>query len=437
MTQNMRLFKKSLLAVTVALASGQTMAAGFQLNAQSATGLGRAFAGDAVIADNASVMARNPAAMALFDDMEMSLGFVSITSKIKVKDAQYAQNNLLLGQGAPLGTSYTSASNYGDAGDTSIAPNIHLIVPVNEQFAWGVNAYTNFGTKTEFDDSFVGTEYGGLTDVKSMNLGLAGSYRVNEQLSFGLGLDLIYGKGKLERSMRVYHPANGSVLQTQTALDADADGWALGFNLGTVYELDEDNRFGFSYRYSPDLEADGKVNYVGSGKGEIDDTLIMPLPDMAEFSGYHRLNEQFAVHYSVQWIGWAEFDKLEAKKSGVLNEYQWQDGMHYSIGGTYFMNQDWTLRAGYMYDTSAQDQITSVSVPDSDRQWLSAGFTYHIDQKSNIDFGFTYLMGEDVKVSESTDLTPTGLPANTIGTTFTGTTHADAILVGLQYSRSF
>ena len=57
MTQNTRLFKKTLLAVTVAMASGQAMAAGFQLNAQSATGIGRAFAGDAVIADNVSVNA--------------------------------------------------------------------------------------------------------------------------------------------------------------------------------------------------------------------------------------------------------------------------------------------------------------------------------------------------------------------------------------------
>jgi long-chain fatty acid transport protein len=39
MTYNKRLFKKTLLAVTVAFASGQTMAAGFQINAQSATGL--------------------------------------------------------------------------------------------------------------------------------------------------------------------------------------------------------------------------------------------------------------------------------------------------------------------------------------------------------------------------------------------------------------
>lgn len=71
--------------MTVALASGQTLAAGFQLNAQSATGIGRAFAGDAVIADNAAVMARNPAAMALFDEKALSLGFETITTDITAK----------------------------------------------------------------------------------------------------------------------------------------------------------------------------------------------------------------------------------------------------------------------------------------------------------------------------------------------------------------
>lgn len=71
--------------MTVTLATQQAFAAGFQLNAQSATGLGRAFAGDAVIADNAAVMSRNPAAMALFDEMALSLGFETITTMIDVK----------------------------------------------------------------------------------------------------------------------------------------------------------------------------------------------------------------------------------------------------------------------------------------------------------------------------------------------------------------
>ncbi|MEH0092856.1 outer membrane protein transport protein [Vibrio metschnikovii] len=422
-----RLFKKSLLAVTISLATQQAMAAGFQLNAQSATGLGRAFAGDAVIADNAAVMSRNPAAMALFDKMELSLGFEAIMTDIRVKNGTY--------QSLP-GTPFVQSrdANYDDAGGTSIAPNIHLIVPVNEQFAWGVNAYSNFGTRTDFGSNYAGGEFGGETEILSVNFGVSGSYRIDSQWSIGAGLDLIYGQGTLKRSFRndiytdpVVDQTTGmlNALNGRSIVDIDkADGFGVGFNIGTVYELDENNRFGLSYRYSPTITAkDG------------DKEVKLPLPDMAEFSGYHRIdNTAFAVHYSIQYIGWSAFDTLEFKNQNIdEKDYQWKDGWHYSIGGTYFLNRDWTLRAGYMYDTSAQDKITSISVPDSDRQWLSAGFTYQIDDKSNFDFGFTYLMGKDVKVDETINNPTTGQTISTIS----ATTKADAILVGLQYSRSF
>lgn len=409
---NMRLFKKSLLAVTVTLATQQAFAAGFQLNAQSATGLGRAFAGDAVIADNAAVMSRNPAAMALFDEMALSLGFETIITDIKVKDATYKSL-----PGTPFEKS--SNANYDDAGGTSVAPNIHLIVPVNEQFAWGVNAYSNFGTRTDFGSNYAGGEYGGETEILSVNLGVSGSYRIDNQWSIGAGLDLIYGQGTLKRSL-------SPTLGGSKVVDINkADGFGVGFNVGTVYELDENNRFGLSYRYSPEITAK-------DGNKEVK----LPLPDLAEFSGYHRIeNTAFAVHYSIQYIGWSAFDKLEFKNQSINEKpYQWQDGWHYSIGGTYYLNRDWTLRAGYMYDTSAQDKITSISVPDSDRQWLSAGFTYHIDDKSNIDLGLTYLMGKDVKVNEQTK---NPLNPSTNLSSISGTTHADAILFGLQYSRTF
>ncbi|NRF61714.1 outer membrane protein transport protein [Vibrio coralliilyticus] len=431
-----RLFKKSLLAVTIAtttMASQQALAAGFQLNAQSATGIGRAFAGDAVIADNASVMARNPAAMALFDKTELSLGFESITSQIEVKDATYTSGAYVQSSGSVVGAT-TSDANVSDAGDTSIAPNIHLIVPVNDKFAWGVNAYSNFGTKTEFDDSYVAAEYGGLTDVKSFNLGLAGSYRIDDQWSVGAGLDLIYGQGTFKRAV----PSSNS---SSYLLNVDkADGWAVGFNLGSVYELDENNRFGLAYRYSPEFEAEDDAGQK----------VTLPLPDMAELSGFHKIKDtKFAVHYSIQWIGWSsmdqiDFENLDSSKSALgassstyQKDYQWQDGWHYAIGGTYYLNSDWTLRTGYMYDTSAQDSLTSISVPDSDRQWFSAGFTYHIDESSNVDFGFTYLLGKDTNVKESLVLPSTSSPTGFAYTEVSGVTHADAILMGLQYSRSF
>lgn len=424
----MRLFNKTLIAVTVSLATQQAVAAGFQLNAQSATGLGRAFAGDAVIADNASVMARNPAAMALFDKTALSLGFETITTKIKVSDANYSGAT-----GAVVPNYQGESANYHDAGDTSVAPNIHLIVPVNDKFAYGVNLYSNFGTKTEFSNSYVGGEYGGKTEIMSLNLGLAGSYRIDDQWSVGAGLDLIYGQGTIKRnfSNKFYAgPTLPGVTEPLTArnganiLDIDkADGWGVGFNVGAVYELDENNRFGLAYRYSPEIEAkDGNQK------------VKLPLPDIAEFSGYHKIPDtKFAVHYSVQYISWEDFDKITFENNAAIpeKEYKWQDGYHFALGGTYFLNNDWTLRAGYMYDTSAQDKLTSVSVPDSDRQWFSTGVTYHLDSNASIDFGFTYLMGKDVKVKETTE------QAGQTVSSLTGTTRADAILLGLQYSRSF
>ncbi|KJF82832.1 aromatic hydrocarbon degradation protein [Photobacterium angustum] len=400
-----QIFTRSVITAAIALASSQSMAAGFQLNAQSATGLGRAFSGDGVIADNASTMAKNAASMTLFDAPALSLGVIAIDTDVKVKDAKFM-----------------GALPVDDAsiGGTSYAPNIYFIQPINDKFSVGASLYSNFGTKTEFPENY-GKQYGGapdlfggLTDVKSVNLGLSAAYRLNQQFSIGGGLDVIYGSGKLERG-------------NKSAVNIDADGVALGFNLGTIYELDQNNRFGLSYRYSPTLEAKGDMHYVGNNLS--DQKLKMPLPDMAEFSGFNKLNDKFAVHYSIQWIRWSEFDKLETTGGTFSKAYEWQDGWHYSIGGTYYLNNDWTLRAGYMHDTSAQNQRTSISVPDSDRNWLSGGFSYHLDSKSTIDFGLTYLIGKDVKVDEPlADGSPVSVQA---------TTRANAWLYGLQYSRSF
>ena len=408
-----RLFTKTLLAATITLATQQATAAGFQLNAQSATGLGRAFAGDAVIADNASVMSRNAAAMALFDSSQFSTGGNYIKPDIDVSDIEYA------------GQSLDSENN---SSGTPV-PNIYYVHRLNDQWAFGAGIYSNFGTTNNFDDSFGATNgasiYGGTTEIKSINYALTVSYRINEQFSIGGGLDIVQGSGKLKRESAALAPTGNT-----TALDIEADGIGLGWNLGTVYELDERNRFGFSYHYSPEIEAEGDMymNNMAGGNAIDGQKLLMPLPSMAEFSGYHEIKDtKFAVHYSVQWIGWSAFDELNTKEGVNINNYEWQDGMHYAIGGTYFLNDAWTLRAGYMYDTSAQDELTSISVPDSDRQWLSGGFSYHFAKKHTVDFGFTYLMGDDVSVSETKAPTPN----------LTATTHADAILAGVQYSYSF
>ncbi|PSW22283.1 aromatic hydrocarbon degradation protein [Photobacterium sanctipauli] len=437
--------KKQLLsaAIIVALSGASTAvhAAGFQLNSQSATGLGRAFAGDAVIADNASVAARNPAAMALFKEANFSLGFNFIDTDVRVKSGTYHQPKITTSIFPPSVDFDSNAFDIGGTdgiGASSFVPNMHLVMPINEQWAWGLSAYSNFGTGTEFDDDFAASLFGGTTSVKSMNFAANVSYLINEQWSVGAGLDLIYGMGDLKRGFDAElcnKPLFGEEecrTVKEDVIDVEATGFAVGWNIGAVYELNENHRFGLSYRYSPTVKADGD---------DPTDKIDLPLPDMAEFSGYHRLTDKFAAHYSLQWVQWSAFNSLQLQTQsdlfGILpsmaidKAYEWKDAGHISIGGTYYLNDSWTLRTGYMYDIAATDELMSISIPDSNRHWFSAGFTYHPDSKQSIDFGFTYLMGEDVTFDES--LSPS-LPAPSI----TGaTTRSDAILVGLQYSRSF
>ncbi len=402
-------FIPSAIAFAITLSSPTAFAAGFQLNSQSATGLGRAFAGDAVIADNASVMSRNPAAMTLLNGTEVTFGGVAIDTDVKVKNGNYSNvagsvNNITTQQ----------------IGGTSFVPNVFVAHPVNQQLTVGAGIYSNFGTKTEFAEDYVASEFGGLTDLKTVNFGLSAAYRLNDALSLGIGIDIITGTGKINRSKNIF--GNNLAL-----VDIDAEGTGFGWNAGIVYELNDKNRFGFSYRYSPDIEAEGKIQQIGN---QLPGKLVMKLPDIAEFSGYHQVHEKIAVHYSVQYIEWSAFDTLSTTENKEIKAYNWKDGWHYSLGMTYAWNEKLTIRSGYMYDTSAQDQLTSISVPDSDRQWLSAGLSYHISENSDIDFGFTYLLGESTDVEENIDLGPA--PSKV-----TGTTHANAYLYGLQYTYRF
>lgn len=418
-----RLFKKSLLAVTIAttsLASQQALAAGFQLNSQSATGLGRAFAGDAVIADNASVMSRNAAAMSLFDRTEMSLGFNIIDSEVEVKDVSH---------------SVTGDQNLNTTNDaTSFVPNLYVLHPVNDKFAVGLGLYSNYATTNEFDDNWgqgtgIGPApgadgFGGITNLSSMNLLLAASYRLNEQWSIGGGLDVIYGQGELKRKTNF----GGNPTDTQL-LDVDVDGVGIGFNLGAVFELNENNRFGLSYHYSPEIEASGTAKKLNTSNSQFEDIgkVKIALPSRAEFSGYHRIEDtKFAVHYSIQYISWSDFEELGSTSGTQIKEYKWKDTYHYSIGGTYYINQNWEARIGYMYDQGVQDELTSVSVPDSDRQWFSAGATYHLNKDQAIDVGFTYLTSKEKQVNDQLG-----------SVTLDAKTQATAFLFGMQYTHKF
>ncbi|MGX9462620.1 OmpP1/FadL family transporter [Shewanella sp. A14] len=425
----MNKLNKTLIAAAVGLISAQTSAAGFQLNSQSATGIGRAMSGDAVIADNASVLSRNPAAMALFDETSLSLGVVYADIDVAVSDAQGNYG----GQDVALGSEH-------DAAEAKLIPNFYYINPINDKIAFGVAAFSNYGTGTDLSTLADRTptigdnvtplpapvDLLGNTEVVTINFNTSMSYRVNDEFSFGFGIDAIYGSGTLTRVNE----------QFGHLVDVDADGWALGGIVGVVYEANPNNRFGLSYRISPKLTAKGDVNYLYAEYNEID----IPIADIAQLAGFHQLTDNFAVHYTAQWTNWSAFDKIVVKDgaNGVeqadLKEYHWKDSWFLSLGATYNLSQNWTLRAGVATDDGVVDQHSSLSIPDSDRTWYTAGVSYDLNQKSSIDFGIAFVRGEDVTVLEDSKLIAQVPGYNS---EISAHTRSNAVYYSVQYNYSF
>jgi len=403
---------KVALAVTALLAASQVHAAGFQVSEHSASGLGRAFAGEAAIGDDAASLARNPALMATFDKAQLSVVGSYVSPEIDV----------------------TSTS--GDAKDIAPAqavPAMYYIQPINDQWAAGLAIYSNYGTGTEYADDYVNGTAAGTTSIMSVNFNPNISYRVNEQLSLGAGVSFVYATAELQRNLG-QNPF-GAAEDTSVA-DMEGDGYGFGWNLGALYEINENNRLGISYKSKVKTELEGEFTGATSGGIKVDGNLDLNLPSILEVSGYHKLTDKFAVSYSWMYTTWSDFGDIVAESAGcsggvcLEKEEDYKDSSRYAIGGEYYLSEAVTLRAGYAFDEQAGD--ATLSIPDTDRQWYTAGVTYKATQALSFDFAAALVAGKEITFDE---VVPGAVPA--LDRTETFTSSGDAWIYSAQMNYSF
>lgn len=134
---------KTLLSLAVACGlfsvSSASQAAGFQLAEYSATGLGRAYAGEAAMADNASAQWRNPAMLTYLKGTQISVGAIYVNPNVDVKgNVNFYGNNI--------------AAQSDDFAHDAVIPNFYLSHQVNEKLVLGLALGTNYGMETELDN---------------------------------------------------------------------------------------------------------------------------------------------------------------------------------------------------------------------------------------------------------------------------------------------
>ncbi|MDU6434167.1 MULTISPECIES: long-chain fatty acid transporter FadL [Pantoea] len=396
------LFAKSAVAAAVALVSSHVYAAGFQLNEFSSAGLGRAYSGEGAMGDTAASASRNPATMALMDRPAFSIGAVFIDPDVDISGNSSSGRSL-------------DASNIAP---TQWIPNLHYVQPINDQWWVGASATSNYGLATEFNDDYTAGGYGGKTDLMTANFNLSTAYRLNEHFSFGVGFDAVYARAKIERYAGESGAALGIPADTQVA-HLKGDEWGYGWNAGILYEVDKNNRFGFTYRSEVKVDFDGDyksslptaINRLNlglpyaTGGSTIPGALTLNLPEMWEVSGWHKVAPQWAVHYSLAYTSWSQFQELKATGSSgqtlFYKDESFKDAYRIALGTTYYYDDNWTFRTGIAFDDSpVPADKRSISIPDQDRLWLSAGASYAFTQDASVDVGVSYMHGQHVTVQE-------------------------------------
>ncbi|MBN3573383.1 outer membrane protein transport protein [Vibrio neptunius] len=432
---------KTLLSLAVAgsllSVSASVNAAGFQLAEYSATGLGRAYAGEAAIADNASAQWRNPAMLTYLEGTQISVGAIYVNPNVDVEGTVDGSKSL-----SPLLP--TSNASSDDFANDAVIPNFYLSHKYSDKVAVGFALGTNYGMETNLGDDFAAAHFGNEASVTTMEANLNAAYKLNEQFSFGGGLRYVMGEGSFGAKTPQYNVLSYPQGTTLKYMEGDDTAW--GWQVGTAWQINQDHRIGFTYKSEIDLKLEGYATGFGfnsllSNGNRDNGSMDLALPATAELASFHQLTEKLAIHASLNWTDWSSFEKLEAQLdtygTKMVKVENWEDNYRFAIGATYQVDQKLTLRTGVAYDTSAvSDKNRTITIPETDRTWLSLGASYEFTKQFTLDGGLTYILAKDAPITESRGYTSDD-EAQRVAGQFVGETKGSVWLIGVQASYTF
>lgn len=418
-------------SVCIALASAvssQAVAAGFQVNEHSGNGLGRAFAGQAAKPENASILATNPAAITAFDKSMVSVSANYINPNIDI-DGEVDAN-----LGAQTATLDASED---DVADAAVIPSAFYTTPIDEKLSFGVGLFANYGLATDYSDEYNALHFADTAEVVTMTVNPALAYKLTDTLSLGFGISATYAEAEISTATpQAIGPLTGGMVPgNATILKLEGDDWGYGWNVGALWQATDATTLALSYRAETELDLAGEVESQLMPMLNQGGELALDLAAITELAVDHKLNARWSLQASAVHTQWSAFEKLEATLDDgtvlPIKREDFENTWRMSVGATYVYSDALTLRAGYAYDEGAVSFAhRSLSIPDTDRHWLTAGATYTLDDASSIDMAYGYIKGREANVRQQREIGP-------IVSTLTATEHANAHLLSLQYNVSF
>ncbi|MBW2408753.1 MAG: outer membrane protein transport protein [Deltaproteobacteria bacterium] len=353
-------------------------AGGLYLNEFGTPSMGVAGAGANAVASDASTSFHNAAGMTRIKGNELmgTAGLLNATVKFD-----------------PDADTPIPGGDGGNAGGPAPIIGGFYVHSLSDKWKLGANLITITGAVLDYDDDWTGRYLNTEVTLLTMTLYPSIAYRVNKWLSLGGGPQIMYADLEMKSKAP---PPNGSGEVT-----IDGNDVAFGFGLGALVEVSERTRFGLVYQSEIEPEFDGDVSVDPIGLQVATDTKIT-LARFIKFSGYHELNDQWALLGTIGWEDWSAFKDVNISTGSGSQTIprNWDDTWKFAAGVHYRPVEKWLLQLGFSYDTSPVDSddrtpdmpidrqiryATGVQYKWSDRLSTGAQFVYADYGKSKID----------------------------------------------------
>ena len=389
---------RSIIATAIAfpLVSGSALAAGFQVSETSVSGLGLAFAGAGITGNGPADLFHNPAGLMLGTGRDFQFGLHSIHPNAQFKNLNSTETPLLPTISPPTPATGIEANG----GEDALVPNFFYAADLGTNLRYGIGITSPFGLTTEYNANWIGRYHAIKTELITVEINPAVAYKVNDTFSIGAGITLITADAELSRAL--YTGAGNP--DARATVEGDDTG--VGFNFGIVVG-DENARIGLGYRSRTALELDGDLTIPALGV-KTGANADLNLPSTIYLSGFKKLSDQFDLFATIRHTDWSEFEELriELDNGGAadVTPQNWKNSNTYSIGLRYRPTDRWTVRAGYARDESPikNDTYRTPRIPDSNREWLTAGGSYQATPRMRIDFSFAHLFTDDAAINQTT-----------------------------------
>jgi len=402
--------------ITAALAA-DAGAAGFRQANQgaAANGMGNAFT---AVADDASAVWYNPAAITALEGTNLTLGAVFVAPRTEHKTA-------------------TATDEIKNRFHT--LPHFYAARKLSDKWAVGLGVNAPYGLSTDWNPVNAATrEIATKSSLKAVYTNLNGAYKVNDSLSVALGgtfvrMDAVMNK-KIEAGL-------DNIEQT-----LEGDGTSAGWNLAAMYKWNKWN-FGANYRSKVKVGIDGTINLptvtlaglVPPANNRPGRTNIT-LPDTFQLGAAYRPSDAWLFSAEADYTNWTTYSQLVIdyqRDSGAwtqtVDAKNWKAVWAFRLGTEHKVNENLRLRAGAYYDlTPVKNYYFETRNPDSNRLAFSVGAGWSKGNWS-VDASYLYLKAMERKVGDS--IQDNG--SLTTGTELNGTYNTIARLPAVSASYKF